>query len=214
MSITVVGQKDSLQIGEKYLEDQLYLDISYNVFYKQPTEFTPSSFSYGFSLGYIRDIPLVPSGKFALGLGVGYGYDSFSHGHSITENNNIIEIISTNAAITNNKLSLHNLEIPLQIRIRTSDAKTYAFWRIYTGVKFTYNLHNRFRYDENGIAKSFTNTSSFNRWQTGLTVSAGYGAFNVYVYYGLDSLFKNVLLDNNTPVQTKMYKIGVSFYLL
>ena len=30
-------------------------------------------FSFGFSLGYIKDMPLAKSGKIALGIGLGYG---------------------------------------------------------------------------------------------------------------------------------------------
>ncbi|CAL2104929.1 Outer membrane protein beta-barrel domain-containing protein [Tenacibaculum sp. 190524A02b] len=207
------SQKDSLQIGDAYFEDQLYMDFTYNVLYNQPEGFKVSSFSYGISMGYIKDIPLKRSGKLALGVGLGYGYDSFNHSIYVIQENNKSNFFPVLEGASNNKLRLHNIEMPIQIRFRTSDAKKYSFWRLYAGIKLIYNVNNRFTYDVNNVGNVITNLNDFNKWQMGLTMSAGYSAFNFYIYYGLTPLFKNVNY-NGAAIDTKYFKLGLSFFLL
>ena len=103
--------------------------------------------------------------------------------------------------------------MPLQFRIRSSEVNKYSFWRVYVGVKITYNLNNKFSYVTNGSTVTFSNIDSFNKWQTGLTISAGYGTFNFCAYYGLTPIFKDTMI-NNIPINTKIFKLGLSFYLL
>ncbi|WP_272151608.1 porin family protein [Tenacibaculum aiptasiae] len=212
LSISVYSQKDSLQIGDEYWEDQLYIDVTYNVLNNQPLEVAKSGFSFGFSGGYIKDIPLVKSGQIAIGVGLGYAFDSFNHSLNISETDrNVFEVNNT---ITANKLKTHAVEMPIQFRWRTSTAKTYSFWRVYTGVKLSYNFSNVFRYNNAaGTTVSFSNISQFNKFQAGLILSAGYGTFNFHAYYGLTSMFKNAVLNGN-PINTKVIKFGLSFYLL
>ena len=68
LSFCLYAQKDSLRLGDKYLEDQLYVSVSYSQFFNQPNNVIGSGFSYGLNTGYIKDISLVRSGKLALGI--------------------------------------------------------------------------------------------------------------------------------------------------
>ena len=58
LSCTGFAQKDTLQIGDWYSEDQLYMLVSYNQLFDQPSQVNGSGFSYGLSSGYIKDIIL------------------------------------------------------------------------------------------------------------------------------------------------------------
>lgn len=203
------GQIDSLKVGDKYWEDQLYLSVSYDIMDNQPSGVSATGFSYSFSAGYIKDIPFHRKGRFAAGIGLGYGYNTFNHDLQILDNNSVQ--IANN--ISSNNLTIHNLEIPIQLRWRTSDAVTYSFWRLYAGVRFSYNLSNRFSYVENDVSVEFKNVDFFNKFQSGLELSAGYGAFNLFVYYGLSPIYKDLFLDE-VSVNTKIIKFGLIFYLL
>lgn len=206
------AQKDSLELGDSYAEDQLYFIISYNQLYNQPSQVRGSGFSYGLSAGYIKDITLNKEGSLALGLGIGYGYDSFNHGLKVTETNNEVTF-EVDDNLETNRLLLHNLEFPLEIRWRDSDAKTYSFWRVYAGLKVSYNLNNRFRFNDGMQSRSFNNVSRFNDWQYGLTLSVGYNALTANVYYGLTPILKDSSLGT-TEISTKIIRIGLVFYLL
>lgn len=207
----IQAQKDSLQIGDKYWEDQLYINVTYNVLNDQPKEVSKSGFSFGFSGGYIKDIPFNKSGKVAFGIGLGYGFDSFSHNLKVIKGSpNRFE---SGSVLKSNKLRLHNIEMPIEFRWRTSTVNTYSFWRIYAGLKVSYNISNVFTYTDVNVPVTISNINEFNKWQTGLTMSSGYGTFNFHVYYGLTSLFKNASINNN-PINTKIIRLGLSFYLL
>ena len=196
-----IAQKDSLTVG-KYWEDQLYVALTYNVLKNQP-----SGISYGFSGGYIKDIPVVKSGKLAIGLGVGYAYDYFKS--NLLVNDNEFELNENTSSST---YKFHALEFPVQLRWRSSDEVTYSFWRIYMGLRFSYNLSNKFSYTLDQSI-NVSNIEALNRIQKGLELSVGYGAFNLFAYYGLSDVFKDAVLDN-TAIETSVLKLGLIFYLL
>ena len=212
-SLSVFGQKDSLQLGDKYLEDQLYFGVTYNQLFSQPNTVVGSGFSYGISTGYIRDISIVKSGRIALGIGIGYAFDSMNHGFKISNQNSssVIEVDTNNA--TSNPFSTHALEFPFEIRWRTSNANKYKFWRVYTGFKVSYNLKNTFEYSSNGIIDTFSNIERLNKVQYGLTLSAGYSTFNFTMYYGLTPIFKDAHIGTKA-INTKVIKLGLLFYIL
>lgn len=212
ISIDLFAQLDSLKTNEKYWEDQLYINITYNILHKQPKNITPSEFSYGVSAGYIKDIPFNRKGNWAGAIGIGYGYDSFNHGLTITNLEGEAKP-SLNFELTDNKIRLHNLEFPIQFRWRGSDAVTYSFWRVYAGVRLSYNFHNRFKYKLNNTHYSYMNIKTYNKFQTGIELSAGYSAFNFYAYYGLTPIYKNALIENK-KINTRIVKFGLIFYLL
>ena len=211
LSVNIYAQKDSLQVGDSYWEDQLYINVSYNILDKQPEEVSKSGFSFGFAAGYIKDIPLAKSGKIAFGIGLGYGFDAYNHGLKVVEGKP--SSFQFDNSITNNKLKLHNLEMPIQFRWRSSTVNTYSFWRFYTGIKLSYNISNNFAYDDGGAKIDISNLAEYNKFQTGLILSAGYGTFNFHVYYGLTPIFKNATL-NGRKINTNIIRFGLSFYLL
>lgn len=206
------AQKDSLQLGDKYSEDQLYFLISYNELFNQPAQVKGSGFSFGLATGYIKDITLNKEGTVAIGLGLGYNYDTFNHGLKVTEVNDAVTFEVDNT-LTSNRLTIHNLEFPFEIRWRNSDATKYSFWRVYAGVKASYNLENTFEFNDGTQSFSFQNVSRFNDWQYGLTLSVGYNALTAHMYYGLTPILKDSSIGT-TDISTKIIRIGLIFYFL
>ncbi len=146
-SSIVFSQKDSLQLGSKYAEDQLYFLISYNQLFDQPSLVKGSGFSYGLSAGFMKDLILNKKGSVSMALGFGYNYDLLNHGLTITEDNNEVTFQVDNSGAINT-LTIHNLEFPFEFRWRNSDAQTYKFWRVYMGVKASYNVSNNFKFTD------------------------------------------------------------------
>ena len=207
------AQKDSLSLGDRYADDQIYFSVSYSQLYDQPTGITKSNFSYALSGGFIKDIILNKSGTIAIAGGIGLGYDFFNHELKVDEIEGIT-VFTNDITASKNIFKSFNLEFPVEIRWRTSTAKKYNFWRIYTGVKFLYNLDNSFQYiDTNSKRLNYRKVSSYNKLQYGLTISAGYDAFTMNVFYGLTPVFKNSLL-NGKVLDTKILKFGLIFYFL
>lgn len=206
------AQKDSLNIGDRYAEDQLYVSVSYAQFLNQPKTVSRSGFSYGLSAGFLKDITLNKQGNFSFALGVGYGFDFFSHELKVEEVNGTT-IFSNGSSLSSNTFKSHNLEFPIELRWRTSNAKRYDFWRIYTGIKFLYNLSNTFNFDENTTSFSFKNVNAFRNFQYGLTLSAGFDEFNINIFYSLTPIFENARI-NGEQIDTGILKFGLIFYIL
>lgn len=211
-SLSLNAQRDSLQIGDRYAEDQLYISVSYAQFFDQPEVISRSKFSYALSVGFIKDIILNKRGNLAVGLGVGYGFDFFNHQLKVEELNGNT-IFSNGFQLSSNTYRAHQLEFPLELRWRTSTAKRYDFWRIYTGIKFLYNLSNTFEFTENSNKFSYKNVSAYRKLQYGLTLSAGYDEFNINVFYSLTPLFENATI-NAENIDTGVLKFGLIFYIL
>jgi hypothetical protein len=209
---TIYSQKDSLQLGDRYADDQIYLSITYAQFSNQPASVSKSSFSYAISTGFLKDFILNKNGNFSFALGIGYGLDFFNHQLKVEEIN-ATTLFSNATNITSNVFKAHNLELPLEIRWRTSNAKKYDFWRIYTGIKFLYNLSNTFQFTENNVNFRYKNVSAYRKLQYGLTLSAGYTEFNAYVFYGLTPVFENATI-NGENINTTILKFGLTFYIL
>ena len=87
--------QDDLQ---KYREDQIYFSVYYNSLGGELDNFKENKFSSSFNLGFIRDIPLSKSRKFALGIGLGYGLNSFNNNLKLLSNNqNSYSLLSNRA---------------------------------------------------------------------------------------------------------------------
>lgn len=211
-AFNLYSQKDSLQLGDRYAEDQIYASISYAQFANQPTSISRSRFSYSLSTGFLKDIILNKNGSISVALGVGYGFDLFNHKLKVEEINNTT-IFNTSTNISSNVFKAHNLEFPIEFRWRTSNAIKYDFWRIYAGIKFLYNLSNTFQFTENNINFKYNNISAYRKLQYGITLSAGYTEFNAYVFYGVTPVFENATL-NGENINSKILKFGLIFYIL
>ncbi|WP_405562955.1 porin family protein [Polaribacter sp. Asnod6-C07] len=211
-SLNVYAQKDSLQLGDRYAEDQIYTSISYAQFFDQPEGISRSGFSYALSFGFIKDFTLNKKGNVAIAFGVGYGFDFYNHELKVEEFNNITSF-SDGSSLTSNLFKTHSLEFPLELRWRTSTAKKYNFWRIYGGVKFLYNLSNKFEFEENSTVFTYKNVSSYNQFQYGLTLSAGFDEFNINIFYSLTPVFESATF-NGEDINSSILKFGLIFYIL
>lgn len=209
---------DSLKVvDKKYREDQFYVSVTYNLLGNKPDGVSQNGFSSGFHFGFIRDMPLNDRRNFAVGLGLGFSTNSFNQTLLISENNDSYDYTVLNdIAFSKNKFTTYLVEIPFEFRWRTSSAKEFDFWRIYSGFKLGYVLYNssKFRGSPNDI--SLTNIGDLNKFQLGLTLSAGYSNVNFHLYYALNDIFDSNAIVNGSEENVAMnaIKIGLIFYIL
>jgi hypothetical protein len=210
--LNLSAQKDSLQLGDRYAEDQIYASISYAQFFNQPKEISRSDFSYAISIGFIKDIVLNKKGNISVALGIGYGFDFFNHELRVEEVNNVT-LFKNATNLSSNVFKSHNLEFPFEVRLRTSNAKKYDFWRVYAGVKFLYNFSNQFEFVEDIKKIRYQNVSSYNKFQYGLSISAGYDEVNINFFYSLTPTFTNAAIGLEN-IDSSILKFGLIFYIL
>ena len=60
----------------------------------------------------------------------------------------------------------------------------------------------------------YSNIDDFNEFQYGLTLSVGYNAWNIFVYYGLNPIFSDTAQLNGENLDLNALKIGLMFYIL
>ena len=212
-------QNDSITIvDDKYREDQFYFSLTYNLLAQKPDGLSQQGFSAGFHFGFIRDMPINERRNWAIGLGLGLSSNSFNQNMLITERPNgeyNYSIINEDSiSFSKNKFTTYLVEVPFELRWRTSTAKEYKFWRIYTGVKVGYVFYNSSKFD--GSLGKFKNDNVFdiNGLRYGLTFSAGYSTWNAHIYYGLNSLFDTSANIDGQTIDMTNIKIGLMFYIL
>ena len=209
---------DTTFVDEKYREDQFYASVTYNLLGKKPEGISQNGFSSGFHIGFIRDMPVNRKRNIAIGLGLGVSTNSFNQTLLISKSlNQTIEYSILNKDATSfrkNKFTTYRLEVPLELRWRTSNATEYNFWRVYTGIKLSYLIYNssKFKSSEGDIL--LYNIKDFNEIQYGLIFSAGYSNVNVHFYYGLNDIFKNRANLNEEHIGMNVVKIGLIYYIL
>lgn len=205
----------AVKIDSLYREDQFYFGFTYNTLQQQPDGLKQSKFSTGISAGFLRDMPINKDRTIAIASGIGFSYDNYVQNLAISKigESSSYSIIQSSTAFSKNKFSQLLVDVPIEFRWRTSTYESYKFWRVYGGVKFSYLLHDRSIYTDAQNKIIVSGNKDFNKFLYGAYVSAGYNTINVYVYYGLNPIFKTAEV-NGEKIDMKALKIGVIFYIL
>ncbi|RLD83903.1 MAG: PorT family protein, partial [Bacteroidetes bacterium] len=123
-----------------------------------------------------------------------------------------VPVPSEDIELKSNKIGMHNVEVPIELRFRTSTPEKYKFWRVYPGFKFSYAFveNTRLKQREDFDVEEII---AINRFQYGPTFSVGYNKWNMHVYYGLSEIFSNAK-NNSYTIGIHDFRIGLIFYIL
>ena len=140
--VTVFAQSTTnTELDSLYREDQIYVGVTYNALVNLPNGgFSKQFFNRLTFWSIIRDFPINKRRNVAIGLGFGYSFNIFNQNIKISSSTPTTYTILDGIDYSKNNFSQHLLEVPLEFRWRTSNAETYKFWRIYTGVKLGYAI--------------------------------------------------------------------------
>lgn len=200
----------------KYLEDQFYLGLTYNLILNKPNGVNQGNFSYGLMGGFIKDVPLNRRRNLGIGVGLGYAYNTYYTNLFVNQTENGLEyiVLDSDVSYKRNKLDSHVIEIPIEFRWRTSTPSDYKFWRIYAGMKLGYIIGSRSKFVSNSEKISFNN-SDIRNFRYGVLLNIGYSTFNVHVYYALSNLFNDgVTTTDGDSIEFQPLRIGIIFYIL
>ena len=199
-------------IDLKYLEDQLYLSVSYSILNNKPATISQNGFSGGFSMGFIKDIPLNEQRNVGLAIGAGYAYNVYVQNLKISRNNQTT-LFELAEEYKTNRLGINAIEMPIEFRWRTSTPEKYSFWRVYGGAKIAYLVAAKSKFVDSEVQITTKNIPEINKIQYGVILAAGYGNWNLYFYYGLSPLFKNAEF-NEKELDLKDINVGLKFYIM
>lgn len=205
----IYAQNDSTFVDHKYLEDQLYINVTYIKLLELPNPISQTGFSYGVGLGFIKDLPINKKRNIGLGIGLGYGANVYYFNVKEAE---VSPTENSSTVLKSNKFVMHTVEMPIELRFRTSTAQKYKFWRLYPGFKMAYvfatnsSLKQREDFDVEDVIE-------INEFNYGVTLSSGFNKWNFHIYYGLNEIFSQSK-GNSYPINIHDLRLGLIFYIL
>ena len=91
---------------------------------------------------FLRFISLNKKGNKAIAIGLGYGYTRLVNNLDVEDDSYFsIELDSA----LRNRISFHSIQVPLELRLRTSTLENFAFWRFYLGYRLNYNFSAKYK---------------------------------------------------------------------
>ena len=196
-----------------YREDQIYFGTSFMLLNSNQEKFKRQGISKHFQLGFVRDIPIISSGKLAIGLGLGYSFQDYNSNLVRFNINNGSSIYIVNYTLNQkSNLSFNFIEFPISLRWRNSSPDNHQFWRVYTGFKLQRNIFSKLKYSSGDIKNI---SDEVNNWKKELYLSFGYNTWNFYFSYDLNQVMKNLRSQySGKPFNITSLKIGLIFYIL
>ncbi|WP_228520869.1 MULTISPECIES: porin family protein [Flavobacterium] len=206
----------NVKIDSLYREDQFYAGLNYNSIVKKPEGLSQEKISFGFSAGFLRDFPLNKKRTFAVAPGIGLSFNNYIQNMSIagTHDNPVYSIIPSSINHDKNRFEQLRVELPIELRWRNSTPESFSFFRIYSGFKVSYLLYDKSVYDDGNEKIVVKGNKDFEELLYGVYLSMGYSAFNLQIYYGLNSFFKSTAKIDSAPLTMNALSLGVVFYIL
>lgn len=207
--VLLAGTHLNLNAGDYFKKDKVLFDFHAPFWIQKPNGIKSEpqkSFAFSFAWGIDKKIG---KSDFSYFYGVGYSY------HKLESNLNLRLPVNADAHPSDfkllpvasdfdfNKLKYRTIEIPLELRYRTS---TKVPFRIYFGGKVGYVFSSSYESQIAGEVYSRKKLTELNHFQYGLTLRVGAGLINGFVYYGLNDPF-----NTSAPSTMKQLSIGLSF---
>ena len=202
-------------IDSLYREDQFYMGISYNLLQNRNDGIRQNKISYGITGGFLRDMPINARRNFSIAAGLGYSFQNYNQNILVSKKDNVYSYstIDPAAPFNKNKVQTHAIELPIEIRWRTSNAESHKFWRVYTGFKVGYVFYDVSKYEGSQGKFVYTNNPDISNVNYTVYTALGYNTWNATVSYGINPIFENGNLGGN-PIKLNALSLGLLFYIL
>ncbi len=203
-------------IDSLYREDQFYFGVSVNLFENKPQNFSVNRISPNFTIGFLRDVPFNKKRTKGFGIGLGLTYNKFSTNLVVLETNNQFEYSTSNSisSYKKNKFEQVTIDMPFEIRWRNSTPENHEFFRIYTGLKFSYVFYTKSRFVDTENNITIIGNNDFTKLHTNAYVAFGHNTWNAYISYGFTPLFKSSAKLHNETIGLNPISLGFMFYIL
>lgn len=200
--------KDSLS----YREDQLYVDLNLGIQFNDINGFKQNGFSRSIHIGALRDFPISDKGDKAVAIGLGYGFVRLVNNINVeqVQNGYRYSIPEVQRALRN-VFTYHQLQLPVELRWRTSTPQDYAFWRVYLGYRLSYQFgaqYNPF------FGRKFSLENQLNELQHSIGIAMGFNTWNLRFDYSLTPLLKEEATGAQNQLKVFPVQVGLIFYLL
>jgi hypothetical protein len=185
-------------------DDRLILDLTLDNYAERPASLEVNIIkSRGVNIKLMKD-RLIRNTLFSFGYGLAFGSQNFDTDRFIIVDDTLghTHFVSIDPAIDvkTNKLSVNYLDLPLELRFRTSpNAKNNSF-KIALGFKIGVLLQSHIKYEDDDGKEKLFNINNLNKYRYGVDTRIGYGIWGLNAYYSLISLFNEDKAPNVVPV--------------
>jgi hypothetical protein len=204
-------------VDSLYREDQIYLGITVNFLNQRPENVITESFVGGINFGFLRDMPINKRRNVAIAAGLGYAYNNYGHNLFVGKQEtgeSVFIVLDDTFNYDKNRFETHEIELPIELRWRTSTPEEYRFWRVYGGVKLGYAFYFKSVFKQDGDKFSHTSIDEFNRLRYTAFLNFGYNTFNLQIQYTINSFFNKDAQIDGAPINMTAIKLGLMFYIL
>jgi len=202
----------------KYREDQFYIGVTYNILTSMPTGVSPEGLTGGINFGFLRDMPINKNRNIAIAVGAGFSFDLYGQNIFIdidSDGNTIYTVLDSNVSFDSNNIKTGIVELPIELRWRSSTPTSYKFWRVYAGFRLGYTFWNESSFKDSSNSISHSGLEDFDKLRLAATMSLGFNKFNFFVYYSLNPFFnEDAITTNGQEVNFNTIKLGLIFYIL
>ena len=180
-------------------KDRLVIDLSYDMLLNLPDSIKTTGFSRGFNAYFTYDIVLGKS-KFSVAPGIGIGNNNYFMNYSLSSDSlgTYFNKISDDIDVKKTKIALSYIDIPLELRYRSTPNKKGSSWKLAAGIKAGMMIQNKWKYkgedlSNNGSEVKFKSydIENINKFRYGVMMRGGYGMWNVFAYYSLSDVFND-----------------------
>jgi hypothetical protein len=211
--ITLIDDSDT-----KYREDQFYIGATYNLLSDVPSGVKIRGLSGGIQFGFLRDMPINKRRNLAIAIGAGFAYNVYGQllfiGETLDGQTIFTVLNEQEVDFTRNSFSTSTIEVPIELRWRSSTPDIYKFWRIYAGFKVGYAYWHKSTFKQPGNNVNQTDIPEFQKLRLGTSLTLGYNSFNFIASYSLNPFFKDAITTDGQEVNFRTIKVGMVFYIL
>jgi hypothetical protein len=189
--------------------DRLVVDLTFDQWLHDENGLKLKWHSRGFNTYFMYDIQLGKKKKlFSVAPGLGISTSSIFHNANVkdTVNGTTFNIDPTvTDNYKKNKFGLTYVDIPLELRFRSTPNAKNKSWKFALGFKAGVLIDSKVKVkqeDANGNMKIYKEKryGDLNRFRYGATVRFGYGPFNFFGFYSIAKLFDKGMGPDITPI--------------
>lgn len=170
----------------------LQVSYSYLSLLNAPSELKTNWKSNAWAIQLMGQEDLGKKSHFSFGYGVGFSNFNYHNNLRITTTPSSgaqYYWLPADSNYTKNTFSTSFIDVPLELRYRSSATKNGRYFRLYFGALAGIRVNSKSHFVVGDYSVKHHNLSDLPRWHYGLYARTGFWVFNLYVCYNLNPTF-------------------------
>lgn len=159
---------------------------------------------------------LLGTSHFSLALGLGYSTRNYHTNLQLIQQpgtDQSYQLIPDTVSYSQNKFTTSAIEVPFELRYRSSLNKRGRYYRVTLGCKVGYRLRSYAEYQEGDFHAKYYTLNDMNLWQGTVYVRLGRGFLSAYAGYQFTSIFATGKVDELSLTEMNTLSMGLSISL-